>query len=269
MAGPCACPAHMDAQVTFLWDRDCILGNLRRRRQPDIVTAPDTSGCRQPGERKLEAKLLKKDLFGEVRLELRGQLPVIVRDARLAPLWARWIARRLLRREARALAVLDGLPGVPDLLRADRACLERSYIEGQPLQRAGVTDPAFYAAAKALLRRIHARDVSHNDLAKEPNVLVAADGSPAIVDFQLAWHSPSRGRLFRTLAREDLRHLLKHKRSYCGGHLSRRECALLDNPSWLSRLWMRAGKPVYLFVTRKMLGWADREGAADRGARQP
>lgn len=212
---------------------------------------------------------MKKDLFGEVRLELRGELPVIVRDARPAPLWTRWIAGLLLRREARALAVLGELQGVPCLLRAERAYLERSYIDGQPLQRARVTDPAFYAAAKALLRRIHALDVSHNDLAKEPNVLVAADGSPAIVDFQLAWHSPARGRLFRTLAREDLRHLLKHKRSYCSGHLSRRERALLDDPSWPSRLWMRAGKPVYMFVTRKMLGWADREGAADRGARKP
>jgi hypothetical protein len=27
-------------------------------------------------------------------------------------------------------------------------------------------------------------------------------------------------------------------------------------------------KPVYLFVTRRLIGWADREGASDRGARQ-
>jgi hypothetical protein len=27
---------------------------------------------------------------------------------------------------------------------------------------------------------------------------------------------------------------------------------------------MMTGKPVYLFITRKILGWQDREGAGDR-----
>jgi hypothetical protein len=31
---------------------------------------------------------------------------------------------------------------------------------------------------------------------------------------------------------------------------------------------MRIVKPPYLFVTRRLLGWADREGAADRGERR-
>jgi hypothetical protein len=31
---------------------------------------------------------------------------------------------------------------------------------------------------------------------------------------------------------------------------------------------MNTVKPVYLFVTRRLLGWADREGAADRNARE-
>jgi hypothetical protein len=29
---------------------------------------------------------------------------------------------------------------------------------------------------------------------------------------------------------------------------------------------MKTVKPVYLFVTRRLFGWADREGAGDRGA---
>ena len=33
----------------------------------------------------------------------------------------------------------------------------------------------------------------------------------------------------------------------------------------LSRTWMATGKPAYLFVTRRLLGWSDREGAGDRG----
>jgi hypothetical protein len=33
---------------------------------------------------------------------------------------------------------------------------------------------------------------------------------------------------------------------------------------WLSWLWMATAKPIYRFVTRRLLGWADREGAGDR-----
>jgi len=217
----------------------------------------------------LDSKLLKKDIFGEVRLERRDVGAVVVRDTRTATPLLRWLARRLLAREARALAALHGLPGVPELLFAGRVTLERSWIEGQPLHRVGTRDPAFFAEALALLHRIHAHDVAHNDLAKEPNVLVRPNGSPAIIDFQLAWHAPRRGPLFRTLAREDLRHLLKHKRTYCAGTLTDRERQMLASPTGPARAWMRFGKPVYLFVTRRLLGWADREGAGDRGARQP
>jgi hypothetical protein len=70
--------------------------------------------------------------------------------------------------------------------------------------------------------------------------------------------------MFRILAREDIRHLLKHKRTYCPDRLTRREKAILDNPSLIAKLWMMTGKPIYLFITRKILGWQDREGAGDR-----
>ena len=128
-------------------------------------------------------------------------------------------------------------------------------------------DPAFFAAAQRLLRDLHARNVVHNDLAKEPNILVTAASAPAFIDFQLASNMPRRGRLFRVLAREDIRHLLKHKRTYCPDALTAREIAILENPSLLSRVFRSTVKPVYLFVTRRLLGWADREGATDRGAK--
>jgi hypothetical protein len=111
---------------------------------------------------------------------------------------------------------------------------------------------------------MHARDLTHNDLAKETNWLVTPEGLPAVVDFQLARHAPRRGRLFRMLAHGDLRHLLKHKRQYLPGHLTARQRAILAQPSPLSRAWRATVKPVYLFVTRRLLGWSDREGAGDR-----
>lgn len=212
-----------------------------------------------------DSQLLKKDLFGEIRLSGAADERQIVRDLSSAKTWLRWLARRLMRREARALAALGDMDGVPQVLRLERDVLVRSYIAGTPMYAAQPTDPDYFSAAFRLLRHLHRAGVVHNDLAKEPNLLVRSDGSPAFIDFQLAWFNPRRGRLFRLLAHEDLRHLLKHKRTYCAERLTQREKRILANPSLPSRLYMRTVKPVYLFVTRKLLGWADREGAADRG----
>jgi predicted Ser/Thr protein kinase len=210
------------------------------------------------------SKLLKKDLFGQVSLEFSGNRQVVMRDLRGGTRWLRWIARRLMSREASALLVLDDLQGVPRLISHGRDTLCRSWLAGQPMQVARPRDARYFKAAAHLLRQLHRHGVAHNDLAKEPNWLVTPDGDPALVDFQLAMHAPRRGRLFRLLAREDLRHLLKHKRTYCASRLTTREKGILENPASISRLWMLTGKPVYLFVTRFLLGWADREGAGDR-----
>jgi hypothetical protein len=210
------------------------------------------------------SRLLKRDIFGQVSLDALGNRQVVTRDLCSSRWWARWIARRLMSREAAALAVLDGVPGVPRLLYRDRDTLRRSWLDGEPMQRSRPAESGYFRAAARLLRQLHRLGIAHNDLAKEPNWLVTPAGQPAIVDFQLALHAPGRGWLFRLLAREDLRHLLKHKRTYCPAYLTQREKQILSNPALISRIWMRTGKPVYLIVTRRMLGWADREGGGDR-----
>lgn len=215
----------------------------------------------------VEEKCLKRDLFGEVRLRNAGGEPIIVRDTTAAPWWTRGVARWLLAREARALAALDGIDGVPELLEQKRDYLARSYLAGQPLYRARPCDARWFADAARLLRCLHRAGVCHNDLAKEPNLLVRDDGTAGLIDFQLAWYSPRRSRLFRVAAYEDLRHLLKHKRTYRADRLTVREKDILARPSPVSRLYMKTVKPVYMFVTRRLLGWADREGAADRNTR--
>ena len=213
-----------------------------------------------------EEHVLKQDLFGKVVLRSDGGETVVVRDVAPAHWSLRWLARRLLRREASVLACLEHLDGVPRVLRFEKDTLTRSFIEGDPMHVAKPADAAWFNAASALLRQLHRAGVVHNDLAKEPNILVREDGRPAFVDFQIASYNRRRSRLFRIAGREDIRHLLKHKRTYCAARLTRRERAILANPSPLSRLWMSSFKPVYLFITRRWLGWADREGASDRGA---
>ena len=213
-------------------------------------------------------QLLKSDTFGRVLL-VRDEAgrACIRRDVSAAPAWSRWLARRLARREARALTVLAELPGTPAVLRSGTWGLDREWLAGRPMQEARPRDARYFREAFRLLRRLHREGVAHNDLAKEPNWLVRDDGMPALVDFQLASLSRRRGPLFRLLAREDLRHFLKHKRTYRPEALTARERRILDTPAWTSRLWMASGKRLYLLVTRRWLGWADREGAGDRPPR--
>ena len=209
-------------------------------------------------------ELLKKDLFGEVWKVTEGGETTILRDTRPARWWLKWLARSLLRREAQALAALTDIDGIPQLISHDQHTLLRTFMSGSPLFESRPDKATYFSDAAKLLRRIHRAGVAHNDLAKEPNILVRDDASPAFIDFQLAWFTSKRGRLFRAAAREDIRHLLKHKRTYYPDLLTARERTILNSPSPISRAWMSLVKPVYLFVTRKMLGWSDREGAADR-----
>ena len=114
-----------------------------------------------------------------------------MRNAAASRWWTRWIARYLLRREARALAMLEGVKGIPALVCHDRDMLVRSFLEGEPLYVARPDDGEWFKAAARLLRRLHRAGVTHNDLAKEPNLLVRRDG--AVTQYvaldRRAWHA--------------------------------------------------------------------------------
>lgn len=224
--------------------------------------------CLEPARR----TLLKRDLLGAVfRVETDASVTapsavLVERDTRAARWWLRLLARRLAAREADALRRLERFDEVPTLVGWDGQRLQRAWIDATPMHRARPRDRAYFREALRLLRRLHAAGVVHNDLAKEPNWLVTPAGRPALIDFQLAMRPRSRGWRFRALAHDDLRHLLEHKRTYCAEHLTPRQRVVLARRSLPARLWMWIGKPVYLGVTRGLLGWSDREGAGDRGA---
>src|SRR5262249_43375706 len=154
-----------------------------------------------------------------------------------------WLARLLLRRERRALRALGGLPGVPQLVTAGAfaaasahlppgSVLLRSFLPGEPLWAAAALPADFFELLAALVSRLHERSVCHNDLHKENNILVGPDGRPAVVDFQLASVHRRRGARFCRRAREDLRHVEKHRRRYeSEGRLA---AAALPERSWLA-----------------------------------
>ena len=207
---------------------------------------------------------LKRDLFGVIDRGVAivdgSRIPATRRHLSKAPLPLRPIARMLASREARAMLRLEGVDGVPWILARRRAYHLRTWIDGSPIDRAPPADPEYYAEALRLLRRIHRAGVTHNDTHKEPNWLVREDGSPALLDFQLATRHRRRSRWFRLCALEDIRHLLKHKKKYCPHALTPTQRAILKRRSWPARYWRRFGKPIYRWFTRRVLKWRDDEG---------
>ena len=207
---------------------------------------------------------LKHDALGTTRLVNTGDGSFVERDTRTAHAALRWLARRLAAREAAALATLAGEARVPRLLAFDGQVVRRSYLPGQPLHEAAPRSAAYFVDALRVLRRLHRAGIAHNDLAKEANWLVTSGEACAIVDFQLATRARARTARFRRRAYEDLRHLLKHKRTYQPQRLTARQLRVLAQPTWAAQLWRTLVKPPYHFVTRVVLGWPERAGPLER-----
>ena len=212
----------------------------------------------------MTTEILKADALGTTRLVVAGDDSFVERDTRTAHSTLRWLARRLAAREAAALEALAGEPCVPRLLAFDGRVVRRSFLPGRPLYESPPPPHAYFVDALRVLRRLHRAGIAHNDLAKEANWLVTSGDACAIVDFQLATCSATRTARFRRRAYEDLRHLLKHKRTYQPTHLTARQLRVLARPTWGTRLWRGLFKPPYRFVTRVVLGWPERAGPAER-----
>jgi RIO-like serine/threonine protein kinase len=197
-------------------------------------------------------RILKRDVFGTVERQGDALVRRVASGSR-APL-SRVLAGRLLERERRALERLAGLDGVPQLVRTETSSaghvLVRTFVAGEPLSSAVTLPENFFDELDALVAALHARGVCHNDLHKEQNVIVAADGYPWLVDFQLASVHPNAGWIHARRAREDLRHVEKHRRRYTrdgrgpqGVRTFGRGAGSRRSP--LAFVWRRLGKPVY------------------------
>jgi hypothetical protein len=216
-----------------------------------------------------EGVLLKRDVFSTVeRGRFRkedGEVDAVLRRLDEVPRWSFLLARHLFARERKALTLAKGLDVGPELLWAGNRALVRGFIDGVALHLAKPRgNVAYFRSAKQAMRRLHRAGITHNDLAKEQNWLVGRDGRCYVTDFQLAACFSSRNRLFRIAAYEDLRHLLKHKRTYAPEALTPKERKILARKSLVARLWLMTGKKVYRAITRGIFNFTDREGGGRR-----
>ncbi len=148
-------------------------------------------------------------------------------DARTVPaLVLRPLLMLLLRHEYNIYKMLADLDGIPKLGPCyGRMGYFHEYVEGRSLHDVPNGDELpddFFDRLIAIFDKLHERRIIHLDMQKRGNVIVAEDGSPYLIDFQLCIHFKPRSgplgrwsdRLFRALVPEVLYHVYKQKRHF-------------------------------------------------------
>jgi predicted Ser/Thr protein kinase len=187
-------------------------------------------------------------------VDLGGDRLAVLKDYSGRGIFGRRWGALVLAREARALAALADVEGIPRLLaRIGRTGVIEEFCPGTPLPRRGVhhhVAPEFFDRARELLREMHQRGVAHGDVRRK-NILVSETGQPLFIDFQTAWFASRsflRRRLFGFVCRLDEWNLLKIKAASFPRSLSSEENEVLAAPPPL----LRAGRFLRHVVYRKL-----------------
>jgi hypothetical protein len=171
------------------------------------------------------------------------------RTARLFGFPMQWMGRFLCRREMRFYQKLQDLPNVPAVIgTVGKTGFVHDYVKGQPLASGDNVPDKFFDQCMALLAEIHRRGIAYVDTNKPENILLGEDGRPHLIDFQISWDS----RFFlRRFQREDIYHILKHKKKLRRDELTPEELERVTRKSFLIRLHRALFKP-YFFVRRRL-----------------
>jgi len=155
-------------------------------------------------------------------IRVNGEEAVLKDFSRADPGFRRLVGPLSVRREARALRQLDGVRGVPRLLRIlGRDALLMEYLPGvrvRDVPPGGLT-PQFFERLYHLVDRLHDSGVAHCDLRSQGNILVGADGEPVAVDFTAnfrrprSWNIPARW-MYDKLCEADRVAVARLKRSH-------------------------------------------------------
>lgn len=165
----------------------------------------------------------------------------------------------LIRRESTALARMNSVEGVPQLLqRIDRHAMAIEHIDGAALRDfKGNIPEGFFDELADVMRAAHSRGIAHCDLRSSGNVIITSDGKPKVIDFAAC---VMRGRglnpfinfLFRQFTEGDLYAVLMLKRKHAPDQLRPEEIDRLNTPLPYEELAKNIGCSVRN-ITRRLL----------------
>jgi hypothetical protein len=162
----------------------------------------------------------------------------------------KWVGKLLRRRELRFYSRLSDLPYVPRILSTwGETGFIHEYVPGRPLSREYPVPDGFFDRLADVFAELHRRQIAYVDANKSQNILLGEDGLPYLIDFQISWdlHALGGNAINRwwlaKLQREDLAHLLKHKKRLRPDEMTRREWEAVDRRSLLIRIHRFVFKP--------------------------
>ncbi len=214
------------------------------------------------GEAYHHTRTFKHDFFAATALytSTSGNRAVLKmsRTADFLGVSLKWLGRWLCRREKRFYARLAELPHVPALLgTVGQTGFVHAYVEGHPLSKEHPVADGFFKQLEGLFEELHRRGMAYVDTNKPQNILVGTDGRPHLIDFQISWTLDELGDFFlnrwwlRHLQREDLYHLLKHRRRMRPGEMTAAELEASRRRSGLIRLHRTVFAP-YFYIRRRL-----------------
>jgi hypothetical protein len=164
------------------------------------------------------------------------------------------LGRWLCRRETRFYRALADLPNIPKILgTVGTTGFVHEYARGRPLSDGQPIPDGFFDELLELLGELHRRRIAYVDTNKPQNILLGEDGRPHLIDFQISWDLHEFGDnwinrwILRRLQREDVYHVLKHKRRLRPDELTEAELAAATKVSWAIRLHRFLFKPYFKF----------------------
>lgn len=152
----------------------------------------------------------------------------------------------LVKREFRALTMLQGIKGIPELFHCDnKRVLVTSFCASQSAVKLTrpLDWPKFENRLHSLISNMHAAGVAHCDLRGPGNILIDDADRPWLVDYVACffkapgWNKPWNG-LFSQACKADFSAILKLKQKIAPHQLTAEETKLLDNNAskgWLFR----------------------------------
>jgi len=213
-------------------------------------------------------KTLKQDFFAATgRYVGPGGERVVLKHYHTEP-WLgcplAWAGRLMADREVRHYRLLQDTGNVPRLLgRVGTSALVHAWVEGADLldRRERLPDD-FFDRLESLVATIHRHNMAYVDMNKPDNVLVADDGRPVLIDFQISWAprlgpgplQPLKRRVLTLLQEADRYHVRKLKRKYRADLMTPEDRAAAKKPPWFLRVHRIVGAPLR-DLRRKVLEW--------------
>jgi len=208
---------------------------------------------------------LKDDAFARTELVQKDGAKYLFKVSRLQLVrWPklRFLMKRLTAREVRIHRLLEGVHGVPKLVKqvSDTSFI-REFVDGRTLDRQPPFIRAdFFDEFHQIVKNIHARGVAFVDLAKKENVVVTTEGRPFLIDFQV---SISRGRrrllsipwnaVVSIMQQSDIYHVFKHKRRIMPCFLTEEELRMHARRPWFGVLHKYLFRLPYHLVKRRII----------------